>query len=80
MVTQVWNKTNSGTYGLSVVLFVAVLVVASVGILLEALTENVNLRLRVARVLIRLVALGSGGGHGHKAGNDELKKNAFNIF
>ena len=67
--------TGSFTYGLSVVLLIAVLVVAGVGVLLEALAKNVDQRLGVARVLVGLVAyLGSGRGHSHKAGNDDLEK------
>ena len=65
------------THGLPVVLFVAVLVVARVGVLLEVLAENVDLRLRVTRVLIGLVALGSSRGRSHKAGNDELRKRGY---
>ena len=66
---------DSATYSLSVILFVAVLVASGVGILLEVLAEDANLRLRVTGVLlIALVCLGSSHGRSHQAGSDKLKK------
>merc|ERR1740128_819707 len=57
-------------HGLAVILFVAVLVVSSIGVLFELLADDVNLRLVVSGVLILVLLLGSSHGCSHQAGND----------